>query len=242
MKHKRVFFVLLSLLCICAAVAVFLNGRFSIFSVAGKYRIMMLKESIGNLEYYQDYEATYIFRDDELVGIEEPKIRNKLEKYSDLKQKAYYAADRYIDMSGYSFLCEDDNSGGCHVFIWAVFYNGIESDERVTVDIFEDGSVNNISFPNGITLSKNKTPKELSAYLTKESAVAAFQNEIYNGAELEVTRIEISECRLSYNKSLVPVWEITGGYYAEFDDSEEAFYAEVHINALSGEIIYSQLG
>ena len=220
----------------------FSNGKISKMNVAGEEKYLVHKETIDKLEYWQNTEATYIFKEDQLVGVESPNLNKALKKYTDLKERAFYAAGCYIDLSAYDFIGEKVYPGGCHEFIWSIVSEGIETDYKVIVDIFEDGNINEIVFPLGVSKPTAQKADKSSKRISKEKAISIFENQVKNAATKEIKGIRATDCSLCYNKELVLVWKIIGEYSTEYENEDYSFYAEVHINASTGKIEYSQIG
>lgn len=243
--NKVLLTVLIIFVILCGGIFMinaFSNGKISKMNVAGEEKYLVHKETIDKLEYWQNTEATYIFREGQLVGVENPNLNKVLKKYTDLKERAFYAANYYIDLNEYDYSDEKIYPGGCHEFTWSIVSEGIETDYKVIVDIFEDGNINEIVFPLGI--SKPITPKTdtSSNRISKEKAISIFENQVKNGVAEEIKGIKINDCNLSYNKDFDLVWKIIGDYSIEYENEEYGFYSEVHINASTGKIEYSQIG
>lgn len=244
-KTNKALLTVLIILIFCGGIFMvnaFSNGKISKMNVAGEEKYLVHKETIDKLEYWQNTEATYIFREGQLVGVENPNLNKALKKYTDLKERAFYAANYYIDLNEYDYSDEKIYPGGCHEFTWSIVSEGIETDYKVIVDIFEDGNINEIVFPLGT--SKPITPKtdNSSNRISKEEAVNIYEKQVKKCVTEEIKKIKISNCNLGYNKDFVLVWKIIGDYSIEYESEEYNFYSEVHINALTGEIEYSQIG
>ena len=220
----------------------FSNGKINKMNVAGEEKYLIHKETIDKLEYWQNAEGTFIFKEGQLVGVESPNLNKEIKKHTDLKERAFYAANYYVDLSEYEYSGEIVYPGGCHEFTWSIVSEGIETDYKVIVDIFEDGNINDIVFPLGTSKPIIKKTNISSNRISKEEAVNIYEKQVKKYVTEEIKKIKISNCNLGYNKDFVLVWKIIGDYSIEYESEEYNFYSEVHINALTGEIEYSQIG
>ena len=56
----------------------FSNGKISKMNIAGEEKYLIHKETTDKLEYWQNTEATYIFKEGQLIGVESPNLNKKL--------------------------------------------------------------------------------------------------------------------------------------------------------------------
>lgn len=239
--------ILILSICLCTGIAGTMafaaeGGTRSITAeIAGESKVLTYDSSLSGIDYYVDDISTYAFRGDKLVGIESPKqATSKMSAVDDqdsLANIAKNAAETFVDLQAYELVKQTVFAGNIHEFVWAVCVNGIETQDKVIVNISEDGEVYDILFPT-YGLAKNLQSSRSVVSVDESDACDLFRNTATNiYSSKNDIQVDISSAELIYNLDNTLVWRIIGGVtYSSNSEVRISEYLQIEINALNGDL------
>ncbi len=198
------------------------------------------KCNVSGIEYYESDTAIYAFKDGRLVSVESHGGNiDFTSRSNDLENTAASLANKYVDLTGYDLVNHRIFDGNIHEYTWAKCIGGIETQDKVVVDISETGTEYIIAFPSYGSYKGAMLSTTSDASITEIDACQIFMNTALsiNCSKKDVSP-EISKKELIYNENNTLIWRIEGGVdYSNQDGVELSEYLQVEVDASTGDII-----